>query len=134
MANIFISIFLLISSFELFVGTFQMNGIQRNFYSLNRGVLEQAVVIEPTAIKGEYNVNYDVYKVKEFVVDFLTYTLESYTDNFEVGFHFYFVSSKKTCTLDKCDAVRISLHAPVTLFQSYDNALSFELVKGIQYE
>lgn len=131
MANIFISIFLLISSFELFVGTFQMNGIQRNFYSLNRGVLEQAIVIENDVNNGNYIVNYDVYKVKEVVVDFLTYTLESYTQNFEVGFFFYFASSKKTCSLDKCDGVRISIHAPVTLFQSYDNALTFELVEGV---
>lgn len=131
MANIFISIFLLISSFELFVGTFQMNGIQRNFYSLNRGVLEQAIVIEKDVNNGNYIVNYDVYKVKEVVVDFLTYTLESYTENFEVGFYFYFASSKTTCSLEKCDAVRISIHAPVTLFQSYDNALTFELVEGV---
>ncbi len=131
MPNIIISIFLLICSFELFVGTFQMNGIQRNFYSLNRGVLEQAVVIETDESGGNYIVNYDVYKVKEVVLDFLTYTLESYTKSFEVGFYFYFASSNTTCRLDKCDAVRISIHAPVTLFLSYDNALTFELVEGV---
>lgn len=130
MINILMYIFLTISSFELFVGTFQMNGIQRNFFSLNRGVLENAITFKYDEQDGRVYANYDVETVKKNVKEYLTYTLKNYCQKFEVGFYFYFEFSKAQCRLDECSAVRISLKVPVTLFQTYENALSFELKEG----
>ena len=113
MVTMLIAFFVLVVSFNFFMLSYQINGV-------NRLVLGMPIALYETAL-NLYDINEEdgPYFDKEILEDNLTsyfsYSMKKYTSDYQLTFYYYDPSNGAICLEDECRAVEISLSASLIL-------------------
>ena len=125
MVTMIISFFVLVLSFNFFMLSYQINGI-------NRLVLGTPIALFETAI-NMYNIDEDEgpYFIKEKLEDNLTsyfnYSIVKYTRDYNVSFYYYDPSTGAICLDDETIAVQVTVSAELILSYTYQKTMSYEI-------
>lgn len=130
MFNLFISLIVLLLSFESFAFTTQLGTLNRTLFNLPKALFENAIVL----VQKEETVNIKPY----FDRDKLEYYLTSYlNDNFnnlhlvyEVTFSYYQAIDKTICRNDKCDGVEVVLETKILEMFPYERVVFYEVLNN----
>lgn len=125
MVTMIISFFVVVLSFNFFMLSYQINGI-------NRLVLGTPIALFETAI-NMYNIDEDEgpYFIKEKLEDNLTsyfdYSIVKYTRDYNVSFYYYDPSTGAICLDDETIAVQVTVSAELILSYTYQKTMSYEI-------
>ena len=129
MINIYLSVFVMVLSFNCFTFTYRYNGINRTFMEMPRSLLETSI---PLVDDDE---EFIVHFYKEELIDKLTYYfdthLDKYTDDYQVNYYFSNTGDESLCLTHFCTAVEINLKAKVLFFSEYDKTMRYEIRSNV---
>ena len=129
MINIYLSVFVMVLSFNCFTFTYRYNGINRTFMEMPRSLLETSI---PLVDDDEELI---VHFYKEELIDKLTYYfdthLDKYTDDYQVNYYFSNTGDESLCLTHFCTAVEINLKAKVLFFSEYDKTMRYEIRSNV---
>ena len=125
MISIFICLFVAIISFNFFMISYQINGINRLVYSAPLSLFETAINLYD--ISDESELSFD----KELLIDNLTsyfdYHLPRYTNDYEIDFYYYKPSDHSLDMSDNPKAVEVNVTANIVLNNHYQKSMFYEI-------
>lgn len=125
MIAIFISLFTVVLSFNFFMMSYQINGI-------NRLVLNTPLSLFETAINF-YEINKDVgpYFIKEELEDNITYYFDfhmpKYVEEYDLHFYYYHIEDHSIDMSDQPRAVDVTISTTVTMYTHYEKTMFYEI-------
>lgn len=129
MINIYLSIFVMVISFNCFTFTYRYNGINRTLKELPRSLLETSIPLI------EEDDDLYIHFAKEELTNKLTYYFDShldkYTDDYTLNYYFTYTDEEAMCLDEYCTAVEINLKAKVLFFSNYDKTMRYEIRSNI---
>lgn len=125
MIAIFICLFIVVLSFNFFMVSYQVNGINRIVYSAPLSLFETAIDLYD--IDENNGPSFD----KDYLFDNLTsyfdYHLPRYTDDYEIGFYYYKPSDHSLDMSDHPKAVEVNVTAKIVLNGNYQKSMFYEI-------
>lgn len=125
MVVIFLALFIIVCCFNFFMMSYQMNGINRLFFSVPIALIESSI--------NQYDIDDNIgpYFVKETLENKLTSyfakSLKNYVDDFTLDFYYYNPSDHSFCTSDTCNAFEATLKTDLILSYHYEKTLFYEI-------
>lgn len=125
MIAIFISFFVVVLSFNFFIVSYQINGI-------NRIVLAAPLSLFETAI-DLFDIDEDIGPIfdKEILVDNITsyfdYHLPRYTDDYTLSYYYYNPADHSIELSDNAKAVEVLVEANLALSYKYEKTMYYEI-------
>ena len=125
MIAIFISFFVVVLSFNFFIVSYQINGI-------NRIVLAAPLSLFETAI-DLFDIDEDIGPIfdKEILVDNITsyfdYHLPRYTDDYTISYYYYNPADHSIELSDNAKAVEVLVEANLALSYKYEKTMYYEI-------
>ena len=125
MVVIFLTLFIIVCCFNFFMMSYQMNGINRLFFSVPIALIESSI--------NQYDVEENIgpYFVKETLENKLTSyfakSLKNYVDDFTLDFYYYNPSNHSFCTSGTCNAFEATLKTDLILSYHYEKTLFYEI-------
>ena len=125
MVIIFIVLFVIVCCFNFFMMSYQMNGINRLFFSVPIALIESSI--------NKYGMSLDEtpYFVKETLeaklTSYFAKSMSNYVDNFTLDFYYYNPSDHSYCTSDICSAFEATLRTDLILNYHYEKTLFYEI-------
>ena len=125
MIAIFISFFVVVLSFNFFIVSYQINGV-------NRIVLAAPLSLFETAI-DLFDIDEDIGPIfdKEILVDNITsyfdYHLPRYTDDYTLSYYYYNPADHSIELSDNAKAVEVLVEANLALSYKYEKTMYYEI-------
>ena len=125
MISVFICLFIVVLSFNFFMTSYQINGINRLVLSMPLSLFETAINL--------FDINED--EGPSFDKDYLSYNLTSYfdyhmpkyTDNYEFTLYYYKPSDHSLDMSDNPKAVEVTVTAKIVLNNYYQKEMFYEI-------
>jgi len=127
MANLFISLVLLLLSFETFAFTTQLGTLNRTLFNLPKSLFENAIVLiqkEETPYVKPY---FDSDKLEYYLTSYLSDSFSNLYLTYEVTFSYYQAADKTMCRSDKCDGVEVSFETKILEMFPYQKTVFYEV-------
>ncbi len=129
MLNIYLSVFIMVLSFNCFTFTYRYNGINRTMMELPRSLLETSIPL----VGEEEKVN--IHFAKEELIKNLTYYFDNqlvkYTTDYTLDYYFSNTGDESMCLDDYCTAIEITLKAKVIFFSEYSKTMRYEIRSNV---
>lgn len=125
MVTIFISLFVLVLSFNFFAISYQINGVNRLFIGMPMSIIETAIDLYEI---DETNGPYFIKSILEDNVNhYFSFHMVRYTDDYDLEIYYYNPTHYSMCTSDKCHAVEITMDAYLTIDYHYHKTMRYEI-------
>ncbi len=125
MVVIFIALFIIVCSFNFFMMAYQMNGINRLFYSVPIALIESS--IDQYDLSLENAPHFIKETLENKLTSYFEFSLKNYVDNFTLNFYYYNPSDYSFCTSDNCSAFEATLKTDLILNYHYEKTLFYEI-------
>lgn len=125
MIAMFISFFVIVLSFNFFMISHQINGINRLVLSAPLSLFETAINL--------FEIDEDIGPTfyKEILVDNITsyfdYHMPSYTNDYTISYYYYNPSDYSLDMSDEPKAVEVLLNANLALYYTYSKTMFYEI-------
>ena len=129
MINIYLSVFVMVLSFNCFTFTYRYNGINRTFMEMPRSLLETSIPLVDE--EDEYTAHFDRDELTNNLTYYFDSHLSKYTDDYQLQYYFSNTGDESMCLTDYCTAVEINLKAKVLFFSEYDKTMRYEIRSNV---
>ena len=125
MISVFIALFIVVISFNFFMLSYQINGV-------NRLVISTPIALFETAINlFDINEEEGPYFIKDILEDNLTsyfnYSIRKYTEEFIIDFYYYDPTTGAMNLNEEIKAVELIVKANLTLNYRYQKTMFYEI-------
>ena len=125
MVAMFISFFVVFLSFNFFMVSYQINGVNRLFVSTPIALFETAIVlIDVDENEGPY---FDKYILEDNLTSYFDFHLPRYTSDYSVSFYYYNVEDHSLDIDLEARAVEVTLSANLVLSKHYQKTMFYEI-------
>ena len=125
MVTIIISFLVVVLSFNFFMMSYQINGINRLVMSAPMSLYETAInVFEIDEEKGPY---FDKEILEENITYYFTFHMPRYTDDYQLDFYYYNPSDHSLDMNDEVKAVEVTINANIILYYHYQKTMYYEI-------
>ena len=125
MVAVIISLLVVVLSFNFFMMSYQINGINRLVMSAPMSLYETAInVFDIDEETGPY---FDKEILEENITSYFTFHMPRYTDDYELDFYYYNPSDHSLDMSDEVKAVEITLEADIVLHYRYQKTMYYEI-------
>ena len=125
MVSIFICLFIAVLSFNFFMVSYQINGINRLVYSAPLSLFETAInLYDLDEVNGPY---FDKDVLFDNLTSYFDYHLPRYTGDYEIGFYYYKPSDHSLDMSDTPKAVEVNITASIVLNNHYQKSMFYEI-------
>ena len=125
MITIFISLFIVVLSFNFFMMSYQMNGINRLVTNAPLSLFETAIdVYEINEETGPYFIKDDL---EDNITYYFEYHMPRYVDSFKLYFYYYHVEDHSIDMSNKPQAIDVTVSAVVVLNKKYQKTMFYEI-------
>lgn len=125
MIAMIISFFVVFLSFNFFMMSYQINGINRLVMSAPMSLYETAInVFDIDEETGPY---FDKEILEENITSYFTFHMPRYTDDYELDFYYYNPSDHSLDMNDEVKAVEVTLEANIVLHYRYQKTMYYEI-------
>ena len=125
MINMIISFSVAVLSFNFFMMSYQVNGVNRLVMNAPIALFETA--IELMDINETNGPIFNKETLENNLTSYFDYSLPHYTDEYEVGFYYYNPSDHSVCIDDNCKAVEVSVTASFIFAYPYRKTMFYEI-------
>ena len=125
MIAIFISLFIVVLSFNFFMMSYQINGI-------NRLVLNMPLSLFETAI-NVYNINESVgpyfnkSELQSNITYYFDYHMPKYVDSYTLSFYYYHIEDHSIDMTSQPKAVDVTIKTTVAMYTPYQKTMFYEI-------
>ena len=125
MIMMFIALLVAVLSFNVFMMSYQMNGINRLVLSMPITLVEASInFIKIDEMDGPY---FDKNLLEENVNAYYDYHLPRYSNDYQIGFYYYNVEDHSFDLDEKYNAVEVSIDAGLILMNRYQKTMHYEI-------
>ena len=125
MVTIIISLLVVVISFNFFMMSYQINGINRLVMSAPMSLYETAInVFEIDEEKGPY---FDKEILEENITYYFTFHMPRYTENYQLDFYYYNPIDHSLDMNDEVKAVEVTINANIILYYHYQKTMYYEI-------
>ena len=125
MINMMISFMVVILSFNFFMMSYQVNGVNRLVMNAPIALFETSLELLDIAEDKGPIFNKDI--LEENLTSYFDYSLPHYTDDYEVSFYYYNPSDHSVCLDEKCRAVEVKVSAAFIFMYRYEKTMFYEV-------
>lgn len=127
MTNLFLSLILLLLSFETFAFTTQLGTLNRTLFNLPKSLYENAIVLVQKEETTKVKPYFDSDKLEYYVTSYLNDNFANLHLDYEVSFSYYQAIDKTMCRSDKCDGVEVLFETKILEMFSYERTVFYEV-------
>ena len=125
MVCVIISFFVVVLSFNFFMMSYQINGINRLVVSAPISLYETAInMFEIDEETGPY---FDKETLEDNITSYFAFHMDRYTDDYDLDFYYYIPSDHSIDMSDEPKAVEVTLHTNVALSYHYQKTMYYEI-------
>lgn len=121
----FISLVVVFISFNFFMYSYQVNGLNRLVVSTPLSLYETA--INMFDINEETGPYFDKEILEDNLTSFFDYHIYKYTDNYSLNVYYYNMEDHSIDLDDECQAVEVTVHADIILYQEFVKTMHYEI-------
>lgn len=125
MVTMIISFLVVVLSFNFFMMSYQINGINRLVMSAPISLYETA--INMFDIDEEEGPCFDKELLEDNITSYFDFHMPRYTDNYELDFYYYIPTDHSLDMSDEPKAVEVTLEALTVLFYRYQKTMYYEI-------
>jgi len=125
MVTIIISFLVVVLSFNFFMMSYQINGINRLVMSAPMSLYETAInVFEIDEETGPY---FDKEILEENITYYFTFHMPRYTEDYQLDFYYYNPIDHSLDMNDEVKAVEVTINANIILYYHYQKTMYYEI-------
>ena len=125
MITIIISFLVVVLSFNFFMMSYQINGINRLVMSAPMSLYETAInVFEIDEETGPY---FDKQILEENITYYFTFHMPRYTEDYQLDFYYYNPIDHSLDMNDEVKAVEVTINANIILYYHYQKTMYYEI-------
>ena len=125
MIAMIISFFVVFLSFNFFMVSYQINGINRLVVGAPLSLFETAIVLlDIDEEKGPY---FDKEILEENLTSFFDYHLPNYTKQYDISFYYYNIADHSLDMSYEPQAVEATVSAELVLYKQYQKTMHYEI-------
>lgn len=125
MISAIISFFVVFFSFNFFMLSYQVNGINRLVMSMPLSLVETA--IEMLNINEKEGPYYIKEELEENLTSFYDFHLPRYSSNYSLSYYYYNIGDHSIDMDDECRAVEVKVDVELFLFKHYSKTMTYEI-------
>ena len=125
MIAMFISFFVVYLSFNFFMISYQINGVNRLVTATPLSLFETAIVLFD--IDEEEGPYFDKEILEDNLTSFFDYHLPRYTNQYNISFYYYNISDHSLDMSDEPQAVEATINAELMLSKHYQKTMFYEI-------
>lgn len=125
MIAMLISFFVVFLSFNFFMVSYQINGINRLVTGAPLSLFETAVVL--LDIDEQYGPYFDKEILEDNLTSFFDYHLPRYTNQYDISFYYYNISDHSLDMSDEPRAVEATISTELVLSKHYQKTMFYEI-------
>ena len=125
MVSIFIALVVVVISFNFFMVSYQINGINRLVLCAPLSLFETAInLYEIDEETGPY---FDKETLRYNLTSYFDYHLTQYTYDYEIGFYYYNPADHSLDMSDEPKAIEVTVDALIVLNSHYQKSMFYEI-------
>ena len=125
MVTVIISFLVVVLSFNFFMMSYQINGINRLVMSAPISLYETAInVFEIDEDKGPY---FDKEILEENITYYFAFHMPRYTKDYELDFYYYNPIDHSLDMSDETKAIEVTVNANIILYYHYQKTMYYEI-------
>ena len=125
MVTMIISFFVVVLSFNFFMMSYQINGINRLVMSAPLSLYETAINL--FNIDEEIGPTFDKEILEDNITSYFSFHMPRYTSNYDLEFYYYIPSNHSMDMSDDAKAVEVTVEASLILFHRYQKTMYYEI-------
>lgn len=125
MVAIFISFFVVVLSFNFFIISYQINGINRIVLATPLSLYETAINL--FEIDEDIGPTFDHEQLEDNITSYFDYHLPRYTSDYTLSFYYYNPEDYSIELSDNLKAVEVLVHANLALSYQYEKTMYYEI-------
>ena len=125
MISIFICLFIVVLSFNFFMVSYQINGINRLVTSAPLSLFETAIDLYD--LNEEKDPAFDKQVLTDNLTSYFDYHIQRYTDDYELSLYYYKPSDHSLDMSDSPKAVEVTIDAQIVLNKRYQKSMFYEI-------
>lgn len=125
MIMMIIAFFVAFLSFNFFMTSYQINGINRLVYGMPLSIYETSInMLDINEETGPY---FDKEELENNIFDYFIFHIYRYTDAFAINFYYYNIEDHSADLSDECHAVEFTFYASLVMFNDYEKTMFYEI-------
>lgn len=128
MVAIIISLLVVVISFNFFMMSYQINGINRLVMSVPISLYETAINV--FEIDEEIGPCFNKKILEENITYYFTFHMPRYTEDYELDFYYYNPIDHSLDMNDEVKAVEVTINANIILYYHYQKTMYYEVWKN----
>ena len=125
MVTMFVSLFVIVLSFNFFMLSFQVNGVNRLVLGAPVALYETAIyMFEIDEDKGP---TFDKEILEDNLTSYFDYSMPSFTNDYALTFYYYNQDDYSICLDDEPTAVEVKIEATLVLNYHYERTMYYEI-------
>ncbi len=125
MVTIIISFLVVVLSFNFFMMSYQINGINRLVMSAPMSLYETAInVFNIDEENGPY---FDKQILEENITYYFNFHMPKYTDDYQLDFYYYNPNDHTLDMSDEVRAIEVTVSANIILYYHYQKTMYYEI-------
>lgn len=125
MVTMLISFFVIVLSFNLFVISYQTNGINRLVLSAPLSLFETAIILYN--IDDEVGPIFDKEILEDNIDSYFDFHISRYTSDYDISYYYYVISDGSLDMSNEPKAVEVLISAQLALSNSYEKTMYYEI-------
>ena len=125
MVAMIISFFVVVLSFNFFIMSYQINGINSLVMSAPISLFETAIILFD--VDEEVGPSFDKEILEDNITSYFSFHLDKYTDNYDLDFYYYLPSNHSIDMSDDAKAVEVTVEASLIMFYRYQKTMFYEI-------
>ena len=125
MISMIIAFFVAFLSFNFFMNSYQINGINRLVFGMPISLYETAInMLDIDEDKGPYFIKGEL---ESNINSFYAFHMPRYTDKYRLSFYYYNIANHSLDFSNEPRAVEVTLKADLVMFNTYQKTMFYEI-------
>ena len=125
MIMMIISFFVVVLSFNLFMMSYQVNGVNRLVLGAPMSLFETAIDMVNIDESEGPKFNHEI--LADNLTSYFDYSMPQYTDDYSLNFYYYNPTNHSVCLKPQCKAVEVTVNASLALGYQYSKTMYYEI-------
>ena len=125
MVMIFIALFIAVISFNFFMMSYQINGVNNLVLSMPISLYETS--INMLNINENVGPSFDKQALENRIQSYFDFSMKKYTKDYSLDFYYYNPFNHSICLSDTCHAVEVKVEASLILNYHYEKTMYYQI-------
>ena len=125
MVLMFIALFIAVISFNFFMMSYQINGVNNLVLAMPISLYETSMNM--LNIKDTVGPSFDKQVLEERIRTYFAYSMDKYTSDYSINFNYYNPFDHSVCLSNSCHAVEVKVDATLILYYHYSKTMYYQI-------